>query len=59
MIERAVAERVCAAPVLGNQAYGDDSKLRTRLDEEGLEYVLSVSRQTTVIDADTRGPQRE
>jgi SRSO17 transposase len=51
---RAGGWQVARAPVLGDQAYGDDSKLRTRLDEEGLEYVLSVSPQTTVFDAGTR-----
>ena len=38
---RAAGWGVGRAPVLGDQAYGDDSKLRARLDEEGLEYVLS------------------
>jgi SRSO17 transposase len=45
---------IARAPVLGDQAYGDDSKLRVRVDEEGLEYVLSVSPTTAVFDADTR-----
>ena len=42
------------APVLGDQAYGDDSKLRARLDDQQLEYVLSVSPTTTVFAAGTR-----
>jgi SRSO17 transposase len=42
------------APVLGDQAYGDDSKLRARLNEHDLGYVLSVSAATTVFGADTR-----
>src|SRR3954447_13503779 len=41
-------------PVLGDQAYGDDSKLRARLNENDLGYVLSVSAATTVFAAETR-----
>jgi SRSO17 transposase len=41
-------------PVLGDQAYGDDSKLRARLHENDLEYVLSVSPTTTVFPAGTQ-----
>jgi SRSO17 transposase len=51
---RAAGWEIARAPVLGDQAYGDDSKLRARLDEEDLEYVLSVSPTTTVFDAGTR-----
>jgi SRSO17 transposase len=40
--------------VLGAQAYGDDSKLRARVNETDLGYVLSVSAATTVFGADTR-----
>ena len=40
--------------MLGDQAYGDDSKFRARLDDEQLEYVLSVSPTTTVFAAGTR-----
>ncbi len=45
---------IARAPVLGDQAYGDDSKLRTRLDGEQLEYVLSVAPTTTVFEPGTR-----
>jgi SRSO17 transposase len=51
---RAAGWEIGRAPVLGDQAYGDDSKLRARLDEQQLEYVLSVSPTTTVFDAGTR-----
>ncbi len=51
---RAAGWEIARAPVLGDQAYGDDSKLRARLDDEQLEYVLSVSPTTTVFAADTR-----
>ena len=51
---RAAGWDVGRAPVLGDQAYGDDSKLRARLDDQQLEYVLSVSPTTTVFAAGTR-----
>jgi SRSO17 transposase len=51
---RAAGWGIARAPVLGDQAYGDDSKLRARLDCEQLEYVLSVSPTTTVFEAGTR-----
>jgi SRSO17 transposase len=51
---RAAGWGIQRAPVLGDQAYGDDSKLRARLDEEDLQYVLSVSPAMTVFPADTR-----
>jgi SRSO17 transposase len=51
---RAAGWEIARAPVLGDQAYGDDSRLRARLDDEGLEYVLSVAPATTVFDADIR-----
>ena len=51
---RAAGWGIARAPVLGDQAYGDDGKLRARLDGEQLEYVLSVSPTTTVFEAGTR-----
>jgi SRSO17 transposase len=51
---RAAGWAIARAPVLGDQAYGDDSKLRARLDGEQLEYLLSVSPTTTVFEAGTR-----
>jgi SRSO17 transposase len=51
---RAAGWGIGRRPVLGDQAYGDDSKLRARLNEEDLEYVLSVSPATTVFAAGTR-----
>jgi SRSO17 transposase len=50
---RAAGWSIQGAPVLGDQAYGDDSKLRTRLEEQQLEYVLSISPAATVFAADT------
>lgn len=51
---RAAGWKIARVPLLGDQAYGDDSKLRVRLDEQGLEYVLSVSASTAVFAAGTR-----
>jgi len=48
LIERAAGWDVPAAPVLGDQAYGDNTALRERLDELELEYVLSVGSETKV-----------
>jgi SRSO17 transposase len=42
LVERGVSWEIPRAPVLGDQAYGDDSKLRDRLNAAGSEYVLSV-----------------
>jgi SRSO17 transposase len=53
LVDRAVGWEVPAAPVLGDQAYGDDSKLRERLDAAGREYVLSVGVATTVFAPET------
>jgi SRSO17 transposase len=48
LVERAAGWEVPKAPVLGDSAYGDNTELRERLDDAELEYVLSVSAETTV-----------
>ena len=53
LIERAAEWEIPTAPVLGDQAYGDDSKLRERLDEADIEYVLSVGPSAAVFAAET------
>src|ERR1039457_3052816 len=53
LVERAAEWNVPAAPVLGDQAYGDDSKFRERLDGAGLQYVLSVGPAASVFAPDT------
>ncbi|MGI8462599.1 MAG: IS701 family transposase [Solirubrobacterales bacterium] len=53
LCERASGWEVPAAPVLGDQAYGENTELRERLDEGGIEYVLSVSAETTVFAPQT------
>jgi len=52
LVERAAGWDVARAPVLGDCAYGDNTRLRERVHGAGLEYVLSVSAETTVF-----GPQ--
>jgi SRSO17 transposase len=42
LIARAAGWKIRRAPVLGDQAYGNDTKLRTRLHGDGIDYVLSV-----------------
>jgi SRSO17 transposase len=53
LVERATGWEIAVAPVLGDQAYGDDSQLRERLDAADLEYVLSVGPKATVFAPET------
>jgi SRSO17 transposase len=48
LIERAAGWGIQKAPVLGDQAYGDNTVLRERLNDAELEYVLSVGAETKV-----------
>jgi SRSO17 transposase len=48
LIERAAGWRIAKAPVLGDQAYGDNTALRERLHNAELEYVLSIGAETKV-----------
>ncbi len=41
------------APVLADCAYGDDTRFRTKLDAQELEYVLAVSAQISVYGPET------
>jgi SRSO17 transposase len=43
LIERALADQVAAAPVLGDAAYGDSFAFRQRLRELNLEFFLQVT----------------
>jgi SRSO17 transposase len=47
-IEAAVAQNVPPAPVLGDAAYGNDSRLRKGITELGREYVLGIQSTTSV-----------
>ena len=51
---RAAGWKLGTAPVLGDQAYGDNTELRDRLHSEGLQYVLSVSPEMTVFTSETQ-----
>jgi SRSO17 transposase len=53
LVESAGGWEIPVAPVLGDQAYGDDSKLRARLDVAGLEYVLGVGEIASVFAPET------
>jgi SRSO17 transposase len=53
LVERAAGWDLAAAPILGDQAYGDDTKLRARLDAAGLEYVLAVAPAASVFAPET------
>jgi len=50
LVERAAAFAIDRAPVLGDAAYGDNTKLRTGLHADGIDYVLSISPDSTVFD---------
>ena len=51
---RAAGWKICKAPVLGDGAYGDNTELRDQLHEGELQYVLSVSPETTVFAQETK-----
>jgi len=53
LVERAAGWNVPSAPVLGDQAYGDNTALRDRLHDAGREYLLSVGVATKVFAAET------
>jgi SRSO17 transposase len=61
LVERAAGWEIAKAPVLGDQAYGDNTVLRERLHHAELEYVLSVGAETKVFTPETTFtvPQRQ
>lgn len=54
LVVRAAGWTVPTGPVLGDQAYGNNTELRDRLHRDGLQYVLSVSPEMTVFTSETR-----
>jgi SRSO17 transposase len=48
LVEQAISWGLQAAPLLGDEAYGDNTALRERLHDGGREYVLAVGAQTNV-----------
>ena len=53
LIERAASWEIATAPVLGDEAYGKNTELRTRLDRASIEYVLSINADACVYEPDT------
>ena len=53
LVERAAGWKIAKAPILGDCAYGKNTALRERLDDAGLEYVLSVSEEVSVFAPET------
>jgi len=53
LIARAAGWKIRRAPALGDQAYGNDTKLRTRLHSDGIDYVLSIAPECDVFDPST------
>jgi len=53
LIERAAGFAIDRAPVLGDAAYGDNTKLRSALHGGGIDYVLSISPDTAIFDPAT------
>ncbi len=51
--ERAAGWEIPTAPILADCAYGDDTRFRTKLDAQGLEYVVSIQGQTAVYGPET------
>jgi SRSO17 transposase len=53
LVERATGWETVKVPILGDCAYGKNTELRERLDDGGLEYVLSVSEEVSVFSSET------
>jgi SRSO17 transposase len=53
LVEQAAGWGIAAAPVLGDQAYGDNTALRERLHDAGRQYVLAVGAETAVYAPET------
>jgi SRSO17 transposase len=53
LVLRAAGWKLGRAPVLGDAAYGSNTELREKLHGAGLQYVLSVSRETRVFAPET------
>jgi SRSO17 transposase len=53
LVARAAGWKIRRAPVLGDQAYGNDTKLRARLHQDGIDYVLSIGPECDVYAPET------
>ena len=59
LVEQAAGWGLEVAPVLGDEAYGDNTVLRERLHRAGRPYVLAVGAETTVYAPETTFAVRE
>jgi SRSO17 transposase len=53
LIERAGGWDIQRAPVLGDEAYGENTQLRQALDDAGFQYVFSIDKVASVFAPDT------
>jgi SRSO17 transposase len=53
LIERAGGWDIQRAPVLGDEAYGENTRLRQELDDAGFQYVFSIDKKASVFAPDT------
>jgi|tagenome__1003787_1003787.scaffolds.fasta_scaffold20741015_1 SRSO17 transposase len=53
LCEQAAGWEIARAPVLGDCAYGDSCDFRSGLQDRGLEYVLSASREVAIFGPET------
>lgn len=53
LARQAAGFEIPTAPILADQAYGDNAAFRTGLDEAGLEYVVAVGPKTCVFGPET------
>jgi SRSO17 transposase len=53
LVEQAAGWGTAAAPVLGDEAYGDNTALRERLHDTGRQYVLAIGAETAVYAPET------
>jgi SRSO17 transposase len=53
LIERAGGWDIARAPILGDEAYGKNTRLRQELDDGGFQYVFSIDKTASVFAPDT------
>ena len=53
LIERAGGWDIGRAPILGDEAYGENTRLRRDLDDAGFQYVFSIDKIASVFAPDT------
>lgn len=53
LIERAGEWDIQRAPVLGDEAYGENTQLRQELDDAGFQYVFSIDKKASVFAPET------